>query len=69
MRQQIALLLTILAGFLVVVVGILVWESSTAFWLRLPSWAPIMPLACCVGALSWAICRVVLGVHHRGAGK
>ncbi|MBA1306728.1 hypothetical protein [Stutzerimonas stutzeri] len=69
MRKHLALLLATLAGFLVVVVGIAVLDSSTAFWLKLPSWAPILPMACYVGAVMWATSRVIFGVHRRVAGR
>lgn len=64
MREILALLLATLVGFLVVVASIAIWDISTAFWLRLPSWAPILPLACYTGAAIWFTCRVSFGVHR-----
>ena len=69
MRETLALLLATLVGFLGVVVSIAIWDSSTAFWLRLPTWAPILPLACYTGASIWVISRVVFGVHRIVAGS
>lgn len=68
MRKILALLLATLAGGLVVVVGLAVWNSSTAFWLKLPGWAPILPMAIYVGAVMWVTSRVIFGVHRRVAG-
>jgi len=69
MRQLIALLVATLSGGLVAFVALVVWDSSTAFWLSLPSWAPILPMACYVGAVIWTTYRVFFGVHHRVASR
>ena len=69
MRHFFALLLATFAGFLVVFVSLAILESSSAFWLRLPSWAPILPLACYAGASIWVICRVFFCVNSRLAGR
>lgn len=69
MREQLALLLATLSGFLMVVAALAIWDRTTAFWLELPSWAPILPMACYVGVVLWAICQVFFGVYRHFAGK
>lgn len=69
MREQLAFFQAPLAGLLVMVVGLAAWDRSTAFWLKIPSWAPILPMACYAGAVIWVTCLVVFSVHRRVVGK
>lgn len=68
MREHLALLLATLSGALVVVAALAVWDRTIAFWLELPSWAPILPMVCYVGAVIWATGQVFFGVLLRVAG-
>lgn len=66
-KELLTVAVSFVAAMVVVVIGVALLEWSRPFWLQLPAWAPIIPLAFHAGITLGIACQVYFFVLRRFA--